>query len=227
LRSAVETLEFVKRDDQRERLIEVVKDDVRRMDRLITDISNASRLDAELARSEMVPVDISKLLGTIVKLANDTAKEVDAEVLLIVQPQPRNAAQKGRHDPYVIEGHEMRLGQVFHNLIDNARSFSSKDSKVMLRVRRLAEEIDIRVEDQGPGIRPENLERVFERFYTDRPADFFGKNSGLGLAISRQIVEAHKGRIWAENRTTKESGEVVIQGARFVIRLPVGSASAE
>ncbi len=215
LRSAVETLEFVKRDDQRERLIEVVKDDVRRMDRLITDISNASRLDAELARSEMLPVDISRLLGAIVSLANETIKAKEPEVVLLVQPI---AAQRGKAIPYVVAGHETRLGQVFHNLIDNARSFTAEGTNVTIRLRRAGDEIDIRVEDQGPGIRPENLERVFERFYTDRPEASFGKNSGLGLAITRQIIEAHKGRIWAENRKGREDNTVI--GARFIIRLP-------
>jgi two-component system, OmpR family, sensor histidine kinase ChvG len=220
LRSAVETLEFVKRDDQRERLIEVVKDDVRRMDRLITDISNASRLDAELARTDMVPVDIAKLLGAIVSMANEQVKENQPEVLLTVQPIP---AQRGKqpganHLGYLVQGHEMRLGQIFHNLIDNARSFTPADTKVAIRLRRVGDEIDIRVEDQGPGIRPENLERIFERFYTDRPEASFGKNSGLGLAITRQIVEAHKGRIWAENRKGK-TGDAVL-GARFIIKLP-------
>lgn len=220
LRSAVETLEFVKRDDQRERLIEVVKDDVRRMDRLITDISNASRLDAELARTDMVPVDIAKLLGAIVSMANEQVKENQPEVLLTVQPIP---AQRGKqpganHLGYLVQGHEMRLGQIFHNLIDNARSFTPADTKVAIRLRRVGDEVDIRVEDQGPGIRPENLERIFERFYTDRPEASFGKNSGLGLAITRQIVEAHKGRIWAENRKGK-TGDAVL-GARFIIKLP-------
>ncbi len=219
LRSAVETLEYVKRDDQRLRLVEVVKDDVRRMDRLITDISNASRLDAELARSETVPIDLAKLLGAIVQLANDNPPEGEGEVLLIVQPV---ASQRSASANYVVQGHETRIGQVFHNLIDNARSFTAPGTNVTIRLRRVGDDIDIRVEDQGPGIRPENLERVFERFYTDRPEISFGKNSGLGLAISRQIVEAHKGRVWAENRMGRDSssGEQVVRGARFVVRLP-------
>ena len=219
LRSAVETLEFVKRDDQRARMIEVVKEDVKRMDRLITDISNVSRLDAELARAEATPVDVAKLLGAIAQMSNDAMGESDAEVLLTVQPIT------AKRDPlrnYMMLGQDSRLSQVFRNLIDNARSFTAPGSKVHVRVRRLGDEIEIRVEDEGPGIRPENLERVFERFYTDRPEASFGKNSGLGLAISRQIVEAHRGRIWAENRMGKadEKGERPVIGARFVIRLP-------
>jgi two-component system sensor histidine kinase ChvG len=120
-------------------------------------------------------------------------------------------------------GHDTRLGQVFNTLIDNARSFSPPNSTVRVRVRRLQRDVEFRVEDEGQGIRPENLERVFERFYTDRPEVSFGKNSGLGLSISRQIVEAHKGRIWAENRFGKApvaGGERPILGARFIVRIP-------
>jgi two-component system, OmpR family, sensor histidine kinase ChvG len=227
LRSAVETLEFVKRDDHRQRLIEVVKQDVKRMDRLITDISDASRLDAELARTDVRPIDVSKLLGTIVLMANEITGQGRAEVLLNVQPIT------GTRDPlrnYLVLGHDSRLGQVFRNLIDNARSFTAESTTVNVRVRRMGANVEVRVEDAGPGIRPENLERVFERFYTDRPEESFGKNSGLGLAISRQIVEAHKGRIWAENRQGRTEGrtegktegktERPVLGARFIVQLP-------
>jgi two-component system, OmpR family, sensor histidine kinase ChvG len=219
LRSAVETLAVVKRDDQRERLIEVVQHDVKRMDRLITDISDASRLDAELARAEAVPMDVAKLLGAITSMENETKQDNEAEVMLTVQPIT------ARRDPvhnFMVLGQDSRLGQVFRNLIDNARSFTAPNTNVHVRVRRLNDDVEVRIEDSGPGIRPENLERVFERFYTDRPEASFGKNSGLGLAISRQIIEAHKGRIWAENRMGKTEGsnERVVVGARFVIRLP-------
>jgi two-component system sensor histidine kinase ChvG len=119
-------------------------------------------------------------------------------------------------------GHDSRIGQVFRNLIDNARSFTAPGSRIMVRVRRTGPDVEIRVEDSGPGIRPENLERVFERFYTDRPGQSFGRNSGLGLSISRQVVEAHKGRIWAENRLgpAEAGGERPVLGARFIVRLP-------
>jgi two-component system, OmpR family, sensor histidine kinase ChvG len=220
LRSAVETLGFVKTDEQRKRLIEIVVDDVKRMDRLITDISDASRLDAELARNEIRPVDLSKLLGSIVTLSNETAKDGEAEILLVVQPitEKSKAATK-----YSVLGNDSRLGQVFRNLIDNARSFTAPNTKVHVRVRRLGDDVEIRVEDHGPGILPENLERVFERFYTDRPVQHFGRNSGLGLAISRQVVEAHKGTIHAENRLGKApepAAERPVLGARFVVRIP-------
>jgi two-component system, OmpR family, sensor histidine kinase ChvG len=219
LRSAVETLSFVKTDEQRNRLIEIVVHDVKRMDRLITDISDASRLDAELARAEIHPVEISKLLGSIVGLANETAKEGEAEILLVVQP----ITEKFESDyHFAVLGNDSRLGQVFRNLIDNARSFTAPGTKVFVRVRRINSNVEVRVEDHGPGIREENLERVFERFYTDRPAQSFGRNSGLGLAISRQVVEAHKGRIWAENRLGRSVGEEQrpVMGARFIVRIP-------
>ena len=220
LRSAVETLSFVKTDEQRQRLIEIVVHDVKRMDRLITDISDASRLDAELARAEIHPVDLSKLLGSIVGLANETAKANDAEILLVVQP---NIEKYGSENKYKVLGNDSRLGQVFRNLIDNARSFTAEGTKISVRLRRIGETVEIRVEDSGPGISPENLERVFERFYTDRPHQSFGRNSGLGLAISRQVVEAHKGDIHAENRLGKadDKGEKPVLGARFVVRIPV------
>jgi two-component system, OmpR family, sensor histidine kinase ChvG len=223
LRSAVETLGYVKTDEQRKKLIDVVVQDVKRMDRLITDISDASRLDAELARSEAEPVDVEKLLTTIVDMANATAKDHDAEVALQISQLANGKPGKG----YMISGQDSRLGQVIRNLIDNARSFTARDTKISLRLRRVGNEVDVRVEDSGPGISPENLERVFERFYTDRPEQSFGNNSGLGLAISRQIIEAHKGRIWAENRLgrTGDDGEREILGARFVVRLPAVDAA--
>jgi two-component system sensor histidine kinase ChvG len=219
LRSAVETLAMVKTDEQRARLVEIVKHDVRRLDRLITDISDASRLDAELARAEVNPVDIARLLGAISSLANETKKLQQAEIVLHVIPVANT------FDPmlaFVILGHESRLSQVFRNLIDNARSFAAENSNITVRVRRTGRDVEVRVEDQGPGIRPDNLERIFERFYTDRPEGSFGKNSGLGLSISKQIVDAHKGRIWAENRYGRapDGVEKPILGARFVVRLP-------
>jgi two-component system, OmpR family, sensor histidine kinase ChvG len=224
LRSAVETLQLVKKDEQRERLIEIVKQDVKRMDRLITDISDASRLDAELARTESKPTDLAKLLGTITTMSNELAKPDMADVVLNVQPP---AAGRSQAETYAIAGQDSRLSQVFSNLIDNARSFTTKGSKIHVRLRRFGGVIEARVEDAGPGIRPENLERVFERFYTDRPEQSFGNNSGLGLAISRQIVEAHKGRIWAENRLGRANGqgERVTLGARFIVQLPALDAA--
>ena len=219
LRSAVETLPFVKNDEQRGRLVEIVKDDVKRLDRLITDISDASRLDAELARYEAKPLDVAELMSALVSFANETRKANQPTIRLEVQPPP-SAIPKDR--AYLVLGHDNRLSQVVRNLLDNARSFSPEGSTVRVRVRRIHGDVEFRVEDEGQGIRPDNLERIFERFYTDRPEISFGKNSGLGLSISRQIVEAHKGRLWAENRYGKAAagGERPVLGARFIVRLP-------
>ncbi len=219
LRSAVETLQLVKKDEQRNRLIDIVKQDVKRMDRLITDISDASRLDAELARTEARPTDLSALLSNITTMSNELAKKAMAEVALAIQSPSGGLSQS---ETYAVAGQESRLSQVFRNLIDNGRSFTAPGSKILVRLRRSGQVIEVRVEDAGPGIRPENLERVFERFYTDRPEQSFGNNSGLGLAISRQIVEAHKGRIWAENRLGRANaqGEKTVLGARFIVQLP-------
>jgi two-component system, OmpR family, sensor histidine kinase ChvG len=217
LRSAVETLSFVKTDEQRGKLIEIVVHDVQRMDRLISDISDASRLDAELARSEAQPMDLAKLAQNIAVHANETAKPNMAKVEVAI------SEKKDKPLAFMILGHDSRLGQVFRNLIDNARSFTAEGTALNMRVRRVGADVEVRIEDHGPGIPPENLERVFERFYTDRPGASFGRNSGLGLAISRQVVEAHKGRIWAENKLGKaieEGGEKPVQGARFIVRIP-------
>ncbi len=224
LRSAVETLTLVKTDEQRKRLIDIVKQDVRRMDRLITDISDASRLDAELARTESQPVDLSRLLGAIVSMSNELVKGDEPEVILTIEP-PGGA--KTLAETYTLPGQDSRLSQVFRNLIDNARSFTAPGTKINVRMRRTRAHLEIRVEDRGPGVRPENLDRIFERFYTDRPDQSFGNNSGLGLAISRQIVEAHGGRVWAENRKGKAAGdgETPVLGARLIVRLPLREAS--
>jgi two-component system sensor histidine kinase ChvG len=219
LRSAVETLAMVKTDEQRARLIEIVKHDVRRLDRLITDIADASRLDAELARAVTHPVDVARLLGAICSLANETRKDQLAEIALHVSPAPAGMEPARA---YLVLGHDSRLSQVFRNLLDNARSFTAENTRIAVRVRRNGEDVEVRVEDSGPGISPDNLERVFDRFYTDRPEGSFGKNSGLGLSISRQIIDAHKGQIWAENRYGKApiGFEKPVLGARFVVRLP-------
>jgi two-component system sensor histidine kinase ChvG len=121
-----------------------------------------------------------------------------------------------------VAGHDLRLGQVVANLLSNAQSFSDAGDKVRMTCRRLKSEIEIVIDDNGPGIRDDAVEKIFERFYTDRPHQGFGQNSGLGLSISKQIIEAHGGRIWAENRRSPKGpdGEPIIAGARFVVRLP-------
>lgn len=219
MRSAVETLAYAKNDEQRGRLIDIVKHDVKRLDRLITDISDASRLDAELARAEAHPLDLAQLIESIVSYANDTRKENQAEIAFELVKPPQGMT---RAEAFRVNGHDSRLGQVARNLIDNARSFTAEGTKLTVRVRRVGTDVEFRVDDCGPGIRPDNLERIFERFYTDRPENSFGSNSGLGLSISKQIVEAHRGRIWAENRYGKADaeGERAVLGARFTVRIP-------
>jgi two-component system, OmpR family, sensor histidine kinase ChvG len=213
LRSATETLPLAKTEESKERLMEIIQHDVRRLDRLITDISDASRLDAELVREDARAVDMAELLRTTVALFNDIHRDDTPEVVLEIAYGP------GAH-PYRVLGHDSRLSQVIVNLLDNAISFSPPGARVAVKARRAGSEIQIAVEDRGPGIPEENLERIFERFYTDRPQENFGQNSGLGLNISRQIMVAHGGRLWAENRGADTHEGIGTGGARFVIRLP-------
>ncbi len=216
LRSAVETLPLARTPDSQARLTSVIQHDVRRLDRLISDISDASRLDAELAREDAEPFELSALLKAIVSVANDVRHEGRAAVELVVAP---NALGKNAS---LTVGHDSRIGQVITNVIDNARSFSPPEKSVRVELKRQGDFIEIIVEDAGPGISEHALERIFERFYTDRPNQGFGQNSGLGLSISRQIVEAHGGRIWAENRrpAVAEADATASAGARFTVRLP-------
>jgi two-component system sensor histidine kinase ChvG len=214
LRSAVETLPLAKTDDSRARLLRVIQHDVQRLDRLISDISDASRLDADLQRQESAPVDMAKLLNTLVTVANEVKTDNVGVTLKF---------EGGGPEAFVVPGHDSRIGQVIDNFIDNARSFSPAGGSVRVIGRRLRDHVEVAVEDDGPGIRPDALEKIFERFYTDRPEQGFGQNSGLGLSISKQIIEAHGGRIWAENRiaaTVGADGEPQMLGARFVVRLP-------
>ncbi len=219
LRSAVETFHYARTDEQRQRLITIIKDDVRRLDRLITDISDASRLDAELARAKAGPVSVDRLLAALVDLGNEVRVPGAAAIVLDLSPLPQGIDPA---EAYRVIGHDNRLGQVVRNLIDNAVSFSPPGSQVTVNLRRRGDWVEIRVEDEGAGISPDNRERIFERFYTDRPEGSFGKNSGLGLSISRQIVEAHRGTIYAENRlgSPGPDGRRQVLGARFVVRLP-------
>jgi len=211
LRSAVETLPLAKSDDSRNRLLTIIQHDVRRLDRLISDISDASRLDAELQRQDAAPVDLIKLLNAVVTVANEVRHQDGIEVKL---------AFKGNAKQFIIPGHDSRLAQVFDNLIANARSFSPPGGSVRVTCYALQNESEIVVDDDGPGIPPDALERIFERFYTDRPEEQgFGQNSGLGLSISKQIVDAHGGRIWAENRAS-DGADARVLGARFTVRLP-------
>lgn len=212
IRSAVEVLPKAKDAERRDRLLAVIQSDVKRLDRLITDISRASRLDAELAREDTAPVDLSTLLRDIVESYRDSRSDGPD---IVFDPAVEAAPIRGRAGP---------IGQVIRNLIDNAITFSPADRPSKVRVALYRGHYNgfsawtVAVEDDGPGIPPDNLEAVFKRFYTDRPKGAaFGTHSGLGLAIARQIVKAHGGSIIAENRAGAD-GQV--RGARFVILLP-------
>ena len=215
LRSAVETLPIAKNDESRKRLMDVIQHDVRRLDRLITDISDASRLDAELARQDAAKVDMKKLVGDLVGLVRDGGRhKKPVEIDLKVAKPPQGASG------FVVVGHDLRLGQVITNLIENARSFvPDEGGHILITLSRTERRVILSIDDNGPGIRAENIDRIFERFYTDRPgSESFGQNSGLGLSISRQIIEAHGGTLTAENIPGGKPGD--IRGARFVISLP-------
>ncbi len=210
IRSATETLDIAKTENAREKLMGVIKKDVARMDRLITDISNASRLDAELAREEREPVELRKLISDIVDLYAATRKD----------GEPQVSFTSPRRETHLI-GNAGALGRIFRNLIDNAKSFSPPGGIVSVS---LAPPVDrgglarVTVDDDGPGVPEEALERIFDRFYTKRPAGAsFGDNSGLGLAIGQQIAASHGGAIRAENRVGP-NGDIL--GARFVVELP-------
>nr|WP_245453195.1 sensor histidine kinase [Aquibium carbonis] len=213
LRSAVETLPLARNETNRERLLEIIMHDVHRLDRLITDISDASRLDAELAREDASPVDLKKLVADIVALSREQTRYKKTVAI-----EMKVGKDNGRS--FSVAGHDLRLGQVITNLVDNARSFvPDEGGRIVVGISRTASHVLVTVEDNGPGIRAESIERIFERFYTDRPStEAFGQNSGLGLSISRQIVEAHGGSLTAENIVGGKPGDV--RGARFVMTLP-------
>ena len=237
LRSAVETLPLLKAEEPRTRLMAVIQHDIRRLDRLISDISDASRLDAELARGGARPVDLAALAQAVVELANNVSARDDVTVTLDIAAGTGGGGSSG----FIVDGHDSRLGQVFTNLIDNARSFSPPQGRVRMALRHgfrpdrdddQYHGVEIIVDDDGPGIPADAVERIFERFYTDRPNQGFGQNSGLGLSISRQIIDAHGGIIWAENRIVPRAGThtggddpaAQVAGARFSVWLPVASA---
>ncbi len=213
LRSAVETLGLVEDPALRERLMAVLQNDVQRLDRLVTDISNASRLDAELSRETPTPVDLRRLIGEVVGLYQATLRDDEARPVF----QPAEGIET-----LLVSGQEGALGQVLRNLIDNARSFSAPGGEVRVGLGRQKGAALISVEDDGPGIPPENLETIFQRFYTSRPKGAaFGGNSGLGLSIVRQIVQAHGGEVRAENRHADPADpESPVIGARFLVSLP-------
>ncbi len=207
IRSAIETLRRIEDADKQRRLLAIIAEDVGRLDRLISDISDASRIDAELSRVATEKVDLKPILETLAEINESTRDDGEAHMVLDAP------------DAHLeVQGVEGRLVQVLRNLIGNAKSFSPRNGYITLRARDAGGMIELAVEDEGPGVPEARLEHVFERFYSERPQDErFGQHSGLGLSISRQIVEALKGRIVAENR--RDAAGTVI-GARFVVRLP-------
>jgi two-component system sensor histidine kinase ChvG len=211
LRSAVGSMRMVKKEEHREKLLDVIEHDVRRLDRLVSDISNASRLDAELVKEEEETFNLMYMLGNLAEHLGEQAKAKGVEFITDFPPEPIK-----------VNGLEARLAQVFVNLITNAISFCEDGDAVRLWARKRENRVLVVVEDTGPGIPEAALKKVFKRFYSDRPVTHFGNNSGLGLSISKQIVEAHGGVIWAENiRPTQADITSEPLGARFVVGLPV------
>lgn len=212
LRSAVDTMKYARDDAGREKLLKVIQQDVTRLDRLVTDISNASRLDGELVRDEMQPFDVNLLLTSLVDYNQDGAEKKGASLVSALTP-----------GDVLVSGLEGRLAQVFVNLITNAISFSNEGDTITVRSEWMGDRrIRVMVDDTGPGIPDENLQDVFSRFYSNRPGQEFGNHSGLGLAISKQIVDAHGGSIRAENLRAPGAGlDTPPEGARFVVELPV------
>jgi two-component system sensor histidine kinase ChvG len=211
LRSAVGSLRFVKKDEQREKLLDVIEHDVRRLDRLVSDISNASRLDSELVKEEEEEFNLIKTLSNLTEYLGQQAGKKGVEFITDFPSEQ-----------IMVHGLEARLAQVFVNLITNAVSFCEDGDAVRVWARRRENRVLIVVEDTGPGIPEQALTKVFKRFYSERPQTDFGNHSGLGLAISKQIVEAHGGVIWAENiRPTNADPTSDPLGARFVVGLPI------
>jgi two-component system sensor histidine kinase ChvG len=211
LRSAVGTMRVAKRDDQREKLLEVIEHDVKRLDRLVSDISNASRLDSELVKEEEESFNLLVMLGNIIDFLGKDAEQRGIDFIADLPD-----------DPIMVQGLEGRLAQVFVNLITNAVSFCEDGDAIRIWARKRQNRVLVVVEDTGPGIPDGALGKIFQRFYSERPEGQFGNNSGLGLAISKQIVEAHGGVIWAENiRPTDADASSEPLGARFVVGLPV------
>lgn len=212
-RSTAEALAYARTDEDRMELVKEVQDELKRLNRLINDVSNASRLDAELARQQMTRINVRVVLENVCTIFRDLLSDDTRKILLIIDPVD-NELQ------LTVNGNDGRLGQVFTNLIDNALSFSPEEETVTIRARSRSGHVEVSVEDHGPGIPEDRLGTIFERFYSDRPATDAkrGKNSGLGLSISREIVLSHRGEIFAENRRDMQGSAC---GARFVVRLPL------
>jgi two-component system, OmpR family, sensor histidine kinase ChvG len=236
-RSTAESLAYAKTPAQHEELVQQIQGELKRLNKLITDVSNASRLDAELALQETEPVDMREVLHVVAEVFRDILDGDARRLVLDIAEQSQEPA------PYVVRGLEARLGRVITNLIDNAISFSPENGVITVRARRAGPEVEIVVEDDGPGIPEDKLEDIFKRFYSDRPQTdgTVGKNSGLGLSISREIVNAYGGHIWASNRRQRKDGTSALQddqaelrerrmpgvaGARITVRLPAADMPA-
>jgi len=207
-----------------------IQEELKRLNKLITDVSNASRLDAELALQETEPVDVRQVLGAVVDVFRDMLSEDTRRIVLDIAEVPANPGA------YMVEGHDARLGRVITNLLDNAISFSPERGVVTVSARRTGKDVEIIVDDDGPGMPSDKLEEIFKRFYSDRPQTdrTVGKNSGLGLSISREIVHAYGGCIRACNRSgdgegrgASANGAGAIAGARFIVQLPAADAAVK
>jgi len=217
-RSTAESLTYAKTEAQRNELVEQIQEELKRLNKLITDVSNASRMDAELARHVPEPVDLASVANNVCEILRDIAQDQSLRLKLHYD---KDAIASGA---YVVAGHEGRLGQVLMNIIDNALSFSPEGGLVDVHLRRERNQVVISVTDEGPGIEPDKLQTIFTRFYTYRPTEHGsrGNNSGLGLSISSEIIAAHGGQVWAENRGQPNTANTSNKdaGSRFTISLP-------
>jgi two-component system sensor histidine kinase ChvG len=236
-RSTAESLAYVKTPEMRDELVRQIQEELSRLNRLISDVSDVSRLDAELAYGCTEPVDIRNVLRAVMTIFQDRFD--DGRLRLVLDIQDRWLPDGS----FIVMGHDARLGRVITNLLDNAISFSPEGGLVVVRARRVGDEVEIVVDDDGPGIPPDRLDTIFERFYSDRPQTDHttGKNSGLGLSISRGIVDAYGGSIHAGNRMTvdgvpspvpldhpalKERRQSGVAGTRFTVRLPAAGVAS-
>jgi two-component system sensor histidine kinase ChvG len=229
-RSTAEALAYAKTPEARQTLVREIQEELKRLNRLINDVSNAARMDAQLAIEAIEPVDVRDVLRGVVDVFKDLLAHDTKRVVLDIAEVPGNPLA------FIVQAHEVRLGRVITNLLDNAVSFSPENGVVTVSARSLGNEVEIIVDDEGPGIPAENMEAIFRRFYSDRPQTdrTVGKNSGLGLSMSREIVATYGGRIWAANRKAEAGaarrehcapGNDGIIGARLIVRLPAAGAA--
>jgi len=235
-RSTAEAMAYAKTPEQQKELVRQIQEELKRLNKLITDVASVSRLDAELALQAHEPVDLQQVLHGVVDIFRDVLSNNSRRIVLDIVEVPGNPTA------YVVQGHDARLGRVITNLLDNAISFSPENGVVTISARRAGVNIEITIDDEGPGMPDDKLGEIFDRFYSDRPQTdrTVGKNSGLGLSISREIVNAYGGRIWASNRTVGPGGSANglddaaalksrrgpgVAGARFTVELPAADAA--